>query len=192
MGILEKNSRNRKRKAYIEQALLATVATAGLVGVALVAPGVLYAVKKLGIRIPDKFENRVHRTRTRLLEEGYIKFDKTPRGTFVRLTQKGEARLRHLEVKNFVIEKTTKWDGRYRMVIFDIKEKRRVVRGQIRMTLQQIGFLKLQNSVWVYPYDCEDLLLLLKADYHIGKEVLYLIVDSIENDQFIKNYFGLK
>ncbi|KKT75590.1 MAG: hypothetical protein UW71_C0001G0001, partial [Parcubacteria group bacterium GW2011_GWB1_44_7] len=54
-----------------------------------------------------------------------------------------------------------------------------------------VGFMKLQKSVWVYPYDCEDFVNLIKADFKIGKDLLYLIVDSIENDKFIKEYFQL-
>jgi len=55
----------------------------------------------------------------------------------------------------------------------------------------QIGFVRLQNSVWVYPYDCEDLVKLLKADFRIGREVLYVIADSIENDMWMRKEFSL-
>ena len=54
-----------------------------------------------------------------------------------------------------------------------------------------IGFVRLQDSVWVYPYDCEDLITLLKADFRVGKDVLYLIVDSIENDKYLRAEFNL-
>lgn len=54
-----------------------------------------------------------------------------------------------------------------------------------------IGFLKLQDSVWIYPYDCEELVALLKADFRIGKDILYVIADSLENDGWIKRHFGL-
>ena len=78
------------------------------------------------------------------------------------------------------------------MVIYDIKEKRRGVRGKLRDTLSTFGFYKLQASTWVYPYECEELIILLKADFKIGTEVLYVIVEKIENDQKLKDHFGLK
>ena len=59
------------------------------------------------------------------------------------------------------------------------------------MTLRDIGFIRLQNSVWVYPYDCEDLITLLKADFRVGKDVLYLVVEAMENDKEIRKHFRL-
>jgi hypothetical protein len=44
--------------------------------------------------------------------------------------------------------------------------------------------------VWVYPYDCEDLITLLKADFKIGKDLLYVITESIENDKWLRQSFG--
>ena len=54
-----------------------------------------------------------------------------------------------------------------------------------------IGFLRLKDSVWVYPYDCEDLVTLMKADFKIGKDILYIIAETIENDSWLKKEFGL-
>ena len=77
------------------------------------------------------------------------------------------------------------------MLIFDIPEYRKGTRDKIRYTLQTIGFVHLQHSVWIYPYDCEDLITLLKADFRIGRDMLYMIVDSLEGDATIKKRFGL-
>ena len=57
--------------------------------------------------------------------------------------------------------------------------------------MRSAGFLQLQQSVWVYPHDCEDLVALLKADLHIGKDVLYLIVEKIERDAWVRKHFGI-
>ena len=75
--------------------------------------------------------------------------------------------------------------------MYDMKEPRKKLRDRLRATLIDLGFVKLQNSVWVYPYDCEDLITLIKADSKIGQEVLYVIADTIENDKHLKEMFGL-
>ena len=77
------------------------------------------------------------------------------------------------------------------MLIFDIPEKRKSLREKVRTTLVSLGFKRLQDSVWVYPDDCEDLITLLKADFRVGKDLLYLIVDTIENDRVLREYFGI-
>jgi len=83
------------------------------------------------------------------------------------------------------------WDKKWRIVIFDIPEKRKAKRHILRDSLIKIGFIKLQQSVWIYPYDCEELVVLLKADFQLGKEALYLIVDTLENDSSLKMHFHL-
>ncbi len=57
--------------------------------------------------------------------------------------------------------------------------------------MREIGFVRLQDSVWVYPYDCEDFIALLKAELKIGKDVLYAIADTIEHDKGIRRHFNL-
>jgi DNA-binding transcriptional regulator PaaX len=76
-------------------------------------------------------------------------------------------------------------------LIFDIPEYRKSTRDRIRETLRIIGFVRLQDSVWAYPYDCEDLITLLKADFKIGKDMLYLVVEAMENDASLRRHFGI-
>ena len=58
--------------------------------------------------------------------------------------------------------------------------------------MEEYGFVRLQDSVWIYPYDCEDFMVLLKADFKIGKDVLYMIVDELEGDGRLRKEFGFK
>ena len=51
--------------------------------------------------------------------------------------------------------------------------------------------MKLQNSVWIYPHDCEDLISLMKTDFMIGKDLLYMIVEKLENDWLLRKTFKL-
>ncbi len=46
---------------------------------------------------------------------------------------------------------TRKWDGRWRLVLFDIPESQRKVRARLCRGLHQLGFGYLQNSVWISP-----------------------------------------
>ena len=47
-----------------------------------------------------------------------------------------------------------KWDGFWRVVIFDIPEKRRVARDILRNQLKNWGFSPWQQSVWVTKKNC--------------------------------------
>ena len=52
--------------------------------------------------------------------------------------------------------------------------------------------MRMQDSVWIFPYDCEDLITLLKADFKVGYDLLYMVVDKLEGDHIFKDYFKLK
>jgi len=156
-------------------------------GIGLVAPNVIGALGKMGM-FPGKTQNRtIHNSRHRLVKAGLLVYEEK----YVRLTPKGEMRLRQLERKNYQLPKPKRWDRKWRVLIFDIPEKKKQLRDKVRLTLHSIGFKQLQKSVWVFPYDCEDFITLLKADFKIGKEIIYLIVETLENDKGLKEYFNL-
>ena len=176
-----------RKKIDAKKIILNTVALAGTVAVGLVAPNALRALSQLGI-LPNKRQKEIFEsTRKRLIRQGLLEY----KNDVVHLTPRGEKILRHIELKNYQIRKPRKWNGKWHVLIFDIPEKRKRTREQIRATLAQIGFVHLQDSVWAYPYDCEELVTLLKADMHIGNSILYMIVERLEGDRYLKECFGL-
>lgn len=46
-----------------------------------------------------------------------------------------------------------KWDGLWRVVIFDIKEKEKAVRNRLRNKLKSLGFGQWQKSVYLSPFN---------------------------------------
>jgi hypothetical protein len=187
MGKLEEVNRKRIRRVNIQKLVLASVGAVGVLSVALVAPGVLGAMGKLGLIPSARQLEIIKRSRSRLVARRLL----TYKDNILRLTTKGEMVLRRLALNDFRLTRPKRWDGKWRVLVFDIPERRKGLRPKVRHVLTAIGFIRLQDSVWVYPYDCEDLITLLKADFKIGKDLLYLIVDFIENDVSIKKHFGI-
>ena len=191
MGNLEKEVRDEIRGTKIQKAILRTIGGLGLLSVAVLAPNALQALGYFGLTGKNLLnKNRaINNSRNRLIEHGLIEYNKD---SFLCLTEKGEKKLIEIEAKDYKIIKPQKWDKKWRIIIFDIKERNKQIRDQIREKLNLIGFIKLQNSVWVFPYDCEDFINLLKADFSMGREVLYIIGDRIENEKVLLEYFKLK
>lgn len=187
MGNLENKNRKNIRNNKLQDAILSSIKVAGFLSVALLAPNALQMFGRSGI-ISESEKASVRSVRNRLIKSGLIEYS----GKKLTLTDKGSAFLRNLEEKNFSIAKPKKWDTKWRIIIFDIKEERKSTREKLRSTLIQIGFKKLQNSVWVFPYDCEDLITMLKADFKIGKDVLYIIAEHIEYDKPLRDFFGIE
>lgn len=191
MGSLEHSVRKEIRKTKIQSAIVGTIAVAGVLAVAAIAPNVLGALGKLGLIKPYQKRQRIKTSLHRLIERGYVHLEGVGQNRKVRLTPKGERFAALLGAGRLAPKKPKRWDKKWRVLVFDIPERRRKTRDQIRITLVNLGFCRLQDSVWVYPYDCEDLITLLKADLRIGKALVYMIVDQIQYDVSLRNHFGL-
>ena len=89
----------------------------------------------------------------RLRENGLVELI-TDKELIFRLTDSG--RDRALWKKMGLGEE--KWDGKWRLVIWDIPEKRRAARDLLRYKLKQLGFKQWQQSVWASKVNCTKLL----------------------------------
>ena len=156
---------DNKRKD-ITKVILVSIAVVGITSMAVLAPNTLQALAifQRGNKKASKYKYYLPRAISRLERQGYICFEKSKKGTFVRLTQKGKERVAAYELEKYDISVPKRWDGKYRIVTFDIKEYKRYIRDRLREHLENVGFVRLQNSVWVYPYDCSEFIALLKAD----------------------------
>lgn len=193
ISTLEGVVRKRARRGEIERVLLGTLVTGGLLTVAMVAPKILSLVKQKHINtiLPTDPRQRLYETAARLKRKGLIEFRDENGRKRMRITQKGKDHLDAELNRERRIIKPRRWDGRWRIVIFDIPEKRKAQRDHIRSLVRGLGFLRLQHSVWIYPYDCEEIITLLKSNLRIGTELLYLIADAVEYDRPLRKQFNL-
>ena len=190
MGKLEEESRKRKKRHDVQGAVLAALAVTGVLTWAAVAPNTLQLLQYL----PKNKYNLVHQSKTaagKLVAKGQAKWIERDGKKYLRITPAGRKAFAYEQAKISIQNQKKKWDGRWRMLVFDIPERRRAVRVRLRRVMSEVGFVRLQDSVWVYPYDCEDFIALLKADLKIGKDVLYTIVDTIEFDIKLRTHFRL-
>ncbi|MBI2409800.1 CRISPR-associated endonuclease Cas2 [Candidatus Kaiserbacteria bacterium] len=192
MGKVEAEASKKRQKAYIQVALLTAVALAGVALVASVAPNLPVALDKLPSVKRARLRYQYRTSLGRLAVQGYIKFEKRDGKSYARITEAGRKKLAFEQEKaKLDLSKRRRWNGSWRVVIFDIPERRRRTRNRLRIIMQELGFVRLQDSVWVFPYDCEDFVALLKAELKIGGAVLYMVVEAIENDRHLREHFGL-
>ncbi len=190
----QKKQRRRAARVNLTDAVLTIIKIGGLVALAVVAPntlqylGVFMDKKRRYLRI-SHINNSVI---GKLLSRGLIKIVKNKTGqNCLAITEQGKFILKKYEFLEKGLPVPKRWDGKYRLVIFDIKEWKRNTRDNLRRWLLNLGFVRLQNSVWVYPYDCAEIIALLKSDFRIGKEILYITAENIENDGWLRREFGL-
>src|SRR3990167_8784582 len=99
-----------------------------------------------GSSYPKRF---VGRAITRLKHRGYIHEEHNR----IRLTPKGIARAQTYRLESLTIDPNQTWDGLWRVVIWDVPESQRKRRNQIRLVLKHLGFIRIQQSIWVTPFE---------------------------------------
>ncbi|HBP00726.1 MAG: hypothetical protein UY41_C0035G0002 [Candidatus Moranbacteria bacterium GW2011_GWE1_49_15] len=113
----------------------------------------------------------------------------------VELTNRGKKRLVEYSIGSLRIKKPKKWDGKWRVLIFDIPTEPKIyaqAREALRSKIKDLGFHQLQKSVWVHPYDCEDELLFIAELYNVQKYIEILTVEKLLHEKDLKNKFRLK
>ena len=107
------------------------------------------------------------------------------------LSKNGKSRALTFKVEEMRIKKPERWDGKWRVVVFDIPEKRKRVRDALRGHLRQLDFYELQKSVFIHPYPCDDEVEFLIELHQVRHHVRTLIVHSVDNELDLKTKFGL-
>jgi DNA-binding transcriptional regulator PaaX len=128
----------------------------------------------------------------RLSKEKLIEEKILPDGSFkLVLTKKGGEQAKKLNLlgNSIKFKFPKKWDGKWRIVIFDIPEKDRVFRDILRGHLHKLKFIKLQNSVFVSPHPFESLILELVGLYSAEKYVRVITALKIDNEDDLKKKF---
>lgn len=193
MGIIEAGARKKRLYTNVQQALLVTVALTGVVLVAAIAPNAPAVLAKLPSIKRAQLRYQYKTALGRLAAQGHVTFEMRDGKRYARITESGRKVLAFEQEKTILSgTKKRRWNGRWRVVIFDVPERRRRTRDRLRNAMQEVGFVRLQDSVWVFPYDCEEFIALLKAELKIGSAILYMVVEHIENDKHLKAHFGLK
>ena len=107
------------------------------------------------------------------------------------LTKEGIKKSVKFKLDEMKIEIPPKWDGEWRIVIFDIPERFKKAREALRNKLKNLGFVKLQESVFILPYECEDEIDFITEVFLIRPFVKFVRVKSFTNEEKLRVNFGL-
>lgn len=181
----------RKRVPF-QNFVLRVAAGAGVVTVSILAPKMMRLLKEFDrpSRNRKQLYERLSQALGRMERAGLIKFSSERRK--IELTEKGRSRAEEFEFEQFIIPKPVFWDGKWRVVFFDLAERRRSVRTRLRNMLNNAGFVRLQDSVWVYPHPCDEFIALARTHLKIGvSEMRSLVAEALESDAALRNHFRL-
>ena len=100
--------------------------------------------------------NSIYKAVSRLEKDGLLKKRIKENKVYLHLTEKGKNAIRAHRKAGWHSRQT--WDEKWRVVIFDVPEKRAKARRYLRSYLKSLGFGKVQRSIWITPYDFGNLI----------------------------------
>lgn len=147
----------------------------------------------LGEKLSPEFYNnqKIAKASYGLRRYKFVRHIKDYKNRHYLLTPKGEAKLRNLVIEDIEIKNQKKWDGKWRLVMYDFPIRFKKARNAFRFKLKQLRFFQFQKSAWIYPYPCEGEILFVADFYCVRKHIEILEVGKILDDRKIKTHFGL-
>jgi len=147
-------------------------------------------------RIPKEFEKidkyTLHRNIRNLYKAKLIDGKDYPDGsTALHLTDNGKKRALHYKLDDIKIAPMKKWDRKWRIIIFDIPEKRKKARDALSRSLKNAGFYRLQKSTFIHPFECKDEVDFVIEFFNLRPFVRFIIAEHLDNELHLKHHFNL-
>lgn len=182
----------KKPKSEIVIDIFELLILSGVIAIAATSPFFIQNLLR-GFRQFKKYPNKkIYNTFYGLREQGLIDYYYKNNQLFIFFTKKGEQKAGWMNIDSLKIRKPKKWDGLWRILLFDIKEKKRVYREALRGKLIELGFKLFQKSAWIIPYECEKEIKILKSFFGLSEQEIKLVVaKSIGDEKQFKEKFKI-
>lgn len=131
------------------------------------------------------------RTILRLEKQKLVEISEENNRQIVKITNQGKQKIIKMALDELIVEKPKIWDGKWRLVSFDLPEKLAKERKRFVEYLHVWGFYPLHKSVYLHAYPCLEQVEFLREYMNVGKYVRNFVVSRIENDKLFKDFFGV-
>lgn len=133
-----------------------------------------------------------HRSFYYLRDQGMISIKHKGRQIYISLTKEGMKKLGKYQIDNLEIKKPKKWDKKWRVLIFDIRDKHKIKREALRGKIKELGLFQLQKSVWICPYEFQKEIEILRNFFQLSSNEMKIITASeIEDDEDARYFFNI-
>ncbi|MBI2582807.1 CRISPR-associated endonuclease Cas2 [Candidatus Azambacteria bacterium] len=125
-----------------------------------------------------------------LERQGFVEREGRGKRAKFTLSEAGEIRARLAKLATLKLPKEPRWDGKWRLVMFDIPEKQKAARDSLRLKLRHLGMKQAQKSVFAYPYECREVVDFVTELFDVRPYIRYAVASSLDGDRDLKDFFG--
>lgn len=187
---LQKLNRRLITAAVVDNVLRILISSSALAA-GLVAPNIFLALDKPLSRYYDHLDERSRdRELRRIL--AYMKSRQLIKGDYqfgLKITERGLDRLSRHSIDSLRIDASSKWDGKWRIIFYDIPEKNKGARDALTARLRRLKFYQLQRSVWITPFPCRQAIETITVYYKVSTYVTLVETGRIDNQEKLIDIF---
>ncbi|GAX89277.1 phenylacetic acid degradation operon negative regulatory protein PaaX [Effusibacillus lacus] len=107
---------------------------------------------------------------SRIVSQGWLKARKIGNRSYYSMTPRGKKRLDEAGARIYK-QTSAEWNGKWCIATYNIPEKKRAIRDQLRKELSWMGFGMLANSTWISPHDLAERVKEIAESYNISDHV---------------------
>jgi DNA-binding transcriptional regulator PaaX len=112
-------------------------------------------------------------------------------GVTLKLTKLGREIVLSYKLDEIKLNKNRKWDGVWRLIMFDIPHEKKAARDAFRQKILSMGFYPIQKSAFLIPYECENEIDFIASIFNIRNYILIFNVKNFEGETKLRNHFRL-
>jgi CRISPR-associated endonuclease Cas2 len=185
----------RHQRGELAKEILLMIAAGVAIPAAFLMPNTPIALKPLVKLLSSKChagktENFTN-SMTYLKRRRLVSFAEKDGQQILTLSEAGKKRVLQFNLDQIEIARPRKWDWNWRIVIFDIPEKRKAGREALRSKLKQLGFQQLQKSCFIYPFDCKSEIDFISEIYEVSPYVNFIVAREVEGAKQLQKIFNL-
>lgn len=188
-----KSIRDNYSRGELAREILKGLAVGGLIVASFALPNLPQIFHLFGVKTARE-RYKMNRILQNLEKQKLIDIYEKGDDMVMEIAEKGKKRILKYKFDEMVIAKPKKWDGYWRMIIFDIPERYKKGRDALTKKLKEMEIYPLQKSVFICPFECKDEIDFVSEFFGVGKFVHYFVVKEIDkkNEGFLKGYYNLK
>ncbi len=137
-------------------------------------------------------KSRFIRDLKNLQKRKFISYEELDNGQIeIKLAKQGEEKILSYKIEEMKLNPQSRWDQKWRLVMFDIPHKHKKARDVFRRKLKDLQFYPIQKSVFITPHPCEDEIDFLASFFNVRRFVLVMYISHFEGEEKLKYHFNL-
>ena len=189
-NIKQKSIREKHAKGELIKNILKNLAIGGVLMSGFAMPNIVKLLDFFGATHTNE-RRKILKAVERMKQKKLVRIYEKNGREVIEITELGKKKVLSYDLENIKITRPKKWDGCWRIIIFDIPEKNKKARRALNFKLKNMEFFPLQKSVFVCPFECDDEVEFVVEFFGVKRHIRKILAKKIENDEFLKNFYNL-